>query len=253
MKSLEWLKEKINRKNFNTFKKLWISLSLVLTLLSWAKATDNEEIIKRNILLELIKNWNYTEEQIDRIENNIFKSPLSVSKKFLYKPIEKVFYEGEFLKNSKFMLKIYNFELFKENYKYIYNFYVNNWWKSFHKIFIFKSKDFGWKFVLLYYQWNTLKVATFVSPGKRKFKTPIWNFKISEKEEIHFSEQYSNAPMPYSMYLWQWWFYIHSSPKIDGNPRSHGCIRVPLLASKVLYNEVKEDTPVIFMWYDNSF
>jgi lysophospholipase L1-like esterase len=59
------------------------------------------------------------------------------------------------------------------------------------------------KFVILYYSGNDLKVASFVSPGKKGYRTPKRKYKSNFKEVVHFSKQYNNYPMPFSVHSGQ--------------------------------------------------
>jgi len=121
-------------------------------------------------------------------------------------------------------------------------------------IYIFKSKQLNNRFVYLLFKNGKLKVASFVSPGKWKHKTPMWRFYTSGKYIWKRSKKYNWYPMPFAIHL-DGWFYIHWGKIVDWNPQSHWCFRLPGLASWMNFKNIKvnEKIPVIFTGYDVSF
>lgn len=86
------------------------------------------------------------------------------------------------------------------------------------------------------YQWP-------VSTGKSGYDTPNGKFKAFRMEKDHFSKEWDEAPMPFSIFFTQKGHAIHGSndTKRLGSPASHGCVRLlPANAAK-LFDLVKED------------
>ena len=76
--------------------------------------------------------------------------------------------------------------------------------------------------------------VTTVSSGKPGFATPGGVFTILEKDLDHRSRTYDNAPMPYQQRL-TWKGVAMHAGNLPGYPASHGCIRLPLEFSKLLF------------------
>ena len=76
--------------------------------------------------------------------------------------------------------------------------------------------------------------ATTVSSGKPGKKTPTGIFTILQKNKDHKSNLYNNAPMPYMQRLTWDGIALHAG-NLPGYPASHGCIRMPLEFSKLLF------------------
>ncbi len=79
------------------------------------------------------------------------------------------------------------------------------------------------------YQWS-------VSTGKAGHDTPSGKFKAFRMERDHFSKEWDDAPMPFSIFFTQKGHAIHGSfdTKRLGSPASHGCVRLlPANAEKL--------------------
>lgn len=76
--------------------------------------------------------------------------------------------------------------------------------------------------------------ATTVSTGRPGRSTPTGVFTILEKQVIHHSSKYDNAPMPYMERLTWYGVALHAG-HLPGYPASHGCIRMPKGFAKLLY------------------
>jgi hypothetical protein len=76
--------------------------------------------------------------------------------------------------------------------------------------------------------------ASTVSTGKAGHKTPTGVFTILQKNKDHKSNLYNNAPMPYMQRLTWDGIALHAG-NLPGYPASHGCIRLPLEFSKLLF------------------
>ena len=73
-----------------------------------------------------------------------------------------------------------------------------------------------------------------VSTGKKGHKTPTGIFTILQKSKDHRSNLYNNAPKPYMQRLTWDGIALHAG-NLPGYPASHGCIRMPMEFSKLLY------------------
>jgi lipoprotein-anchoring transpeptidase ErfK/SrfK len=76
--------------------------------------------------------------------------------------------------------------------------------------------------------------VTTVSTGKKGHRTPTGSFTILQKNRRHFSNLYNNAPMPNMQRLTWDGIALHAGA-LPGYPASHGCVRLPLEFSKILF------------------
>jgi hypothetical protein len=76
--------------------------------------------------------------------------------------------------------------------------------------------------------------ATTVSTGRRGRETPTGIFTVLQKQVVHHSSKYDNAPMPYMQRLTWQGVALHAG-HLPGYPASHGCIRMPAGFAKLLY------------------
>ncbi len=96
------------------------------------------------------------------------------------------------------------------------------------------------------YVGDRLYLETHVSTGKAGKRTPNGKYTVHEKERMHRSKLYHNAPMPFSVHL-EGNYFIHGFKSVPGKPASHGCIRLPTDGenpAKQFYNWVEAGTPV---------
>lgn len=103
-------------------------------------------------------------------------------------------------------------------------------------------KNIWEKFALRYYKNWKLYLATHVSIWRWNM-TPKWLFQTGFKIAKHKSSKYNDAAMPYAIHL-KWNYFIHQG-KVTGQKLSHGCIRVPWLYQKEIYESTAKGTPVI--------
>ncbi|MFL6690256.1 MAG: L,D-transpeptidase family protein [Alphaproteobacteria bacterium] len=75
-----------------------------------------------------------------------------------------------------------------------------------------------------------------VSTGKKGYETPAGVFTVVQKERMHHSNKYDNAPMPYMQRLTWSGLAMHSG-RVRSHPSSHGCVRMPPGFSKALFQE----------------
>jgi hypothetical protein len=76
--------------------------------------------------------------------------------------------------------------------------------------------------------------ASTISSGKAGHETPTGVFTILQKNKDHYSRTYNNAPMPNMQRLTWKGIALHAG-NLPGYPASHGCIRLPLKFSSLLF------------------
>jgi hypothetical protein len=86
--------------------------------------------------------------------------------------------------------------------------------------------------------------ASTVSSGKTGHETPTGVFTILQKNEKHFSKTYNNAAMPNMQRLTWRGIALHAG-NLPGYPASHGCVRLPLPFSKLLFGETSLGMTVV--------
>lgn len=90
-----------------------------------------------------------------------------------------------------------------------------------------------------------LVIESRVSTGRNN-STPNGRYRVIQKQRMHYSKRYHNAPMPYSV-QYSGHYFIHGFHSVPNRPASHGCIRVPLNGenpAKQLYDWVELSTPI---------
>ena len=86
--------------------------------------------------------------------------------------------------------------------------------------------------------------ATTVSSGKAGHETPTGVFTILEKNKDHRSKTYNNAPMPNMQRLTWKGIALHAG-NLPGYPASHGCVRLPLAFSNLLFGATEVGMTVV--------
>lgn len=86
--------------------------------------------------------------------------------------------------------------------------------------------------------------ASTCSTGKPGHRTPTGVFKILEKDKHHRSSTYSNAPMP-NMNRLTWSGIALHAGNLPGYPASHGCVRLPMQFSELLYGITRKGMTVV--------
>jgi len=91
------------------------------------------------------------------------------------------------------------------------------------------------------YKGDTLIYSWFVSTAVDEYETPTGQFKPYHTVKMHFSKQYDNSPMPYSVFFKEG-FAIHGTEYVRslGYKASHGCVRLHTDNANKLYNLVLE-------------
>lgn len=86
-----------------------------------------------------------------------------------------------------------------------------------------KDKTFDWK----------------VSSGKPGYETPNGSFGVLWTDKDHFSDTYDKAPMPNAIFFAPGYAIHGASKSAWGHPASHGCVRLPVSKSALLFEMVK--------------
>ena len=86
--------------------------------------------------------------------------------------------------------------------------------------------------------------ASTVSTGKTGHETPTGVFTVLEKRKEHYSSTYNNAPMPNMQRLTWKGIALHAG-KLPGYPASHGCIRLPMAFSALLFGATERGMTVV--------
>lgn len=83
-----------------------------------------------------------------------------------------------------------------------------------------------------------------ISSGKPGNDTPTGVFPILQKREVHHSNLYDGAPMPYMQRLTWDGIALHAG-RIPGYPASHGCVRLPKAFAKILFEHTEHGVTVV--------
>ncbi len=81
-----------------------------------------------------------------------------------------------------------------------------------------------------------------VSTGRKAYDTPAGEFQGLSMARHHFSREWDDAPMPYSIFFTRAGHAIHGSYEVRrlGAPASHGCVRLAPQNAALLFALVKE-------------
>jgi hypothetical protein len=79
-----------------------------------------------------------------------------------------------------------------------------------------------------------------VSTGKAGYSTPSGTFTATSMNEIWYSKEWDNAPMPHAIFFMKDGHAIHGSYEVKhlGKPASHGCVRISPQNAATLYSLV---------------
>ena len=82
-----------------------------------------------------------------------------------------------------------------------------------------------------------------VSTGKGGYSTPSGTYTATSMNEIWYSKQWDNAPMPHSIFFKKDGHAIHGSYEVKslGKPASHGCVRISPDNAATLYTLVAKN------------
>ncbi|WP_457796975.1 L,D-transpeptidase [Methylocystis sp. S23] len=92
---------------------------------------------------------------------------------------------------------------------------------------------------------NGIRIAVATcSTGKPGHETPTGVFVVLQKDKNHHSSIYDDAPMP-NMNRLTWSGVALHAGNLPGYPASHGCVRLPMKFSELLFTVTHIGTPVI--------
>lgn len=97
---------------------------------------------------------------------------------------------------------------------------------------------------MLFFRDGRAIAASTISSGSKGHETPTGVFTILQKNAAHRSKTYNNAPMP-NMQRLTWSGIAMHAGNLPGYPASHGCVRLPLQFSKLLFGETSMGMTVI--------
>jgi len=82
-----------------------------------------------------------------------------------------------------------------------------------------------------------------VSTGRAGYSTPSGTYTATSMNEIWYSKQWDNSPMPHSIFFMKDGHAVHGSYEVKnlGKPVSHGCVRISPENATALYALVKEN------------
>jgi len=81
-----------------------------------------------------------------------------------------------------------------------------------------------------------------VSTGRPEYATPSGNYKPTSMNEMWYSKQWDNSPMPHSIFFMKDGHAIHGTHEVKnlGKAASHGCVRLAPANASPLFMLVKE-------------
>lgn len=80
-----------------------------------------------------------------------------------------------------------------------------------------------------------------VATGVARYDTPDGQYQPFRMERQHYSREWDDAPMPYSIFFTKQGHAIHgTNHKINGAPASHGCVRLSVAHAAQLWALVRE-------------
>jgi hypothetical protein len=81
-----------------------------------------------------------------------------------------------------------------------------------------------------------------VSTGRAGYSTPSGTYTATSMNEIWYSKQWDNSPMPHSIFFMKDGHAVHGSYEVKtlGKPVSHGCVRISPENATTLYALVEE-------------
>ena len=81
-----------------------------------------------------------------------------------------------------------------------------------------------------------------ISTGKAGYSTPSGTYTATSMNEIWYSKEWDNSPMPHSIFFRKDGYAIHGSYEVKnlGRPASHGCVRISSENAATLYALVQK-------------
>ena len=105
--------------------------------------------------------------------------------------------------------------------------------------------------MLYVYRGGTLIARSSISSGRPGRSTPSGSYRVRGKEEMHYSNLYDNAPMPFMQRLTDDGVALHAG-RVASEPSSHGCIRLPSDFAKKLFGVTACGDPVLVVSSDEG-
>lgn len=83
-----------------------------------------------------------------------------------------------------------------------------------------------------------------ISSARGGYSTPTGTYTVNWTSRMHYSKQYHNSPMPYSVFFNEG-VATHGTNAVGrlGSPASHGCVRLHTSNAKTFYNLVEKHGP----------
>ena len=94
------------------------------------------------------------------------------------------------------------------------------------------------------YDGDDLVAVSTISSGDEKHLSPIGVFSVLEKQRMHRSKKYDDAPMPFMQRITDTGVALHAG-QLPGHPASHGCLRLPAAFAAKLFGATKVGTTVM--------
>jgi len=105
--------------------------------------------------------------------------------------------------------------------------------------------------MLYVYRGGILIARSSISSGRPGRSTPSGSYRVRSKEEMHYSNLYDNAPMPFMQRLTDDGVALHAG-RVASEPASHGCIRLPSDFAKKLFAVTTCGDPVLVVSSDEG-
>ncbi len=82
-----------------------------------------------------------------------------------------------------------------------------------------------------------------VSTGRAGYATPSGTYTATSMNEVWYSKEFDNAPMPHAIFFMKDGHAIHGTFEVKtlGKPVSHGCVRISPQNAAILYELVQEN------------
>jgi len=82
-----------------------------------------------------------------------------------------------------------------------------------------------------------------ISTGRAGYSTPSVTYTVTSMNEVWYSKEWDNAPMPHSIFFRKDGYAIHGSYEVKnlGRPASHGCVRISPENAATLYALVEKN------------
>jgi hypothetical protein len=94
------------------------------------------------------------------------------------------------------------------------------------------------------YSDDSLIGVSTISSGDKNHLSPIGIFEILEKQPMHRSKKYDDAPMPFMQRITDTGVALHAG-HLPGYPASHGCLRLPAQFATKLFGATRVGTEVL--------